>query len=104
MRHEREFKYVNAHPVVQRLTEVRMAWGLSIEEVASRIGCGANTLRRYEIGHAGNNPSFKLIARWAEVLGFELNLWPKKHLAASESLFVASKNRVPETAGSQEEK
>jgi hypothetical protein len=40
-----------------------------------------------------------LIARWAEVLGFELNLWPKKHLAASESLFVAS--RVPRNSGAQ---
>jgi transcriptional regulator with XRE-family HTH domain len=100
MIHERYIKPVNASPVVRRLTEVRMAWGLSIEAVAERIGCQPATLRKYELGLPNYNPSFNVICRWADVLGFELSIWPKKHLAASEPLFVAS--RVPRNSGAQE--
>lgn len=78
MIHERYIKPVNVHPIVARLAEVRLAWGLTIEDVADRTGIKPITLRRYELGSTEYSPSFKTIARWAEVLGYEISLWPKK--------------------------
>lgn len=89
MIHERYIKAAEIHPVLARLTSVRLAWGLSTKEVAQRIGCSEFTLIHMEGGQ--KQPGFKIFTRWADVLGFDLNLWPKDELCT---------HRVPEpTAG-----
>jgi transcriptional regulator with XRE-family HTH domain len=76
MIHERYIKPISAAPVIVRLTEVRLAWGLSIREVAARIGCDEETLGKYERGKIF--PKGRYLVKWAEVLGYELSIWPKK--------------------------
>lgn len=75
MRHERNIEDVNPHPLIRRLVETRKAWQLSTTDVAERCGSNHNTFMRYETGQTF--PSGKMLVRWAEVLGFDLSLWPK---------------------------
>lgn len=63
-------------PAVARLAEVRMAWGLSVQYVAEKLGCSPCHLRKCERGQ--NDPSGKLLVKWAEILGYEISLWPKQ--------------------------
>lgn len=65
----------SAHSVIQRLMEVRQAWRLSVDHVATRIGCSTEILRKYELGNG--YPSFKFLIKWADVLGYDVSLWPK---------------------------
>lgn len=74
MIHERHINAVHVHPIVERLTAVRMSWQLSLEYVAGRIPCRRDTLRKYETGI--QQPSLKLLDRWADVLGYETSLRP----------------------------
>ena len=76
MKHEPAITKANVLPVIRRLTETRIAWGLSVDDIAERIGCAAGTLSKYEGGQ--NGPSLFMLICWAEVLGFELSLWPKR--------------------------
>lgn len=69
---------VDIHPVLERLAYVRLAWGLSTKDVADRIGCSTSTLLHMESGQ--KQPGFKIFVRWADVLGFDLSLWPKQDL------------------------
>lgn len=75
MRHEPNIQATNLDPIIRRLVEVRMAWKLSLNDVANRCGADLNTFRRYENGVTF--PSGKMLARWADVLGYELSIWPK---------------------------
>jgi transcriptional regulator with XRE-family HTH domain len=76
MRHEREITAVDVHPLIARLIEVRLAWCISLPELAERIGCRPGTLGKWERGKL--YPSGKLLIKWVEVLGYELNIWPKR--------------------------
>jgi transcriptional regulator with XRE-family HTH domain len=76
MRHERSTTAPDAHPAIQKLRQIRMAYGLSVDEVAASIGCTRTTLNHMEAGQ--HVPSFKRLFRWADVLGYELNFLPKK--------------------------
>lgn len=76
MIHERYIKPVDVHPVVRRLAESRIAWGMSQRDIAKRIGCDQPKLANYELGKL--LPSMKTLMRWADVMGFELSLWPKE--------------------------
>jgi transcriptional regulator with XRE-family HTH domain len=80
MIHERYIKPMHVHPIIGRLTEIRLAWQLSIKDLAERIGIRATVLGKYERGRLF--PNLKTLIRWADVLGYELNLWPKKQGAA----------------------
>ncbi|MCS3690922.1 helix-turn-helix domain-containing protein [Bradyrhizobium elkanii] len=76
MRHERDIIPAHVDPIIRRLTEVRLAWNLSLNDVANRCGADLNTFKRYENG--ARYPSGKMLARWADVLGYELSIWPKR--------------------------
>lgn len=65
----------HVEPIIRRLIETRRAWKLTISDVAERCGADWNTFVRYERGD--KFPSAKTLVRWADVLGFELSLWPK---------------------------
>jgi transcriptional regulator with XRE-family HTH domain len=58
-----------------RLQEIRLAWKLSASEVGERIGVKGQTLTSWERGNT--TPQLYQLIRWAAVLGYELNLWPK---------------------------
>jgi transcriptional regulator with XRE-family HTH domain len=75
MKHEPIITSADVHPVVRRLTEIRLAWGLPIQDVAKRIGCSRYTLGHIEAGE--RSPSFKVLARWAEVFDYDISLWPR---------------------------
>lgn len=92
MKHESQIAAVNVHPAVARLTAVRLAWELSTQDVAKRIGCSWFSLMHMESGQ--KQPSFKTLLRWAEVLGFEVSLWPKS--------IEDCVHRVPEISGVRE--
>lgn len=76
MKHYSRIVASNAHPIIVRLTETRLAWGLTVKDLASRIGCSDYTLMHMESGQ--ELPSGKLLIRWADVLGFSLSIWPKE--------------------------
>jgi transcriptional regulator with XRE-family HTH domain len=75
MKQERNISAAKVHPVVARLTEIRLAWQFSQQEIADRIGCRLLTIQKIERGSLW--PSFKLLARWADVLGYQISIWPK---------------------------
>ena len=74
MRHSCPIK-VNVHPIVDELSKSRIAWGFSLEEIARRIGCSYTLLAHVESGQ--KQPSFKMLARWAEVFGYDVSLTKK---------------------------
>lgn len=76
MKHEPDVAPAQIDPIIRRLVEVRLAWKLSLNDVANRCGGDLNTFKRYENGT--RFPSGKTLARWADVLGYELSIWPKK--------------------------
>lgn len=69
---------VDVHPVIRRLTEIRLAWGLSAKYMGEKIGCSATTFNHMESGR--RNPGFKVLVRWAATLGYQLSLRPKGYL------------------------
>ncbi|QPF87003.1 helix-turn-helix transcriptional regulator [Bradyrhizobium genosp. L] len=75
MKHEQNITAAKIEPIIQRLTEIRLAWKLPLNDVANRCGADLNTFKRYESGQTF--PSGKTLVRWATVLGYELSLWPK---------------------------
>jgi len=83
MRHERGIKAPDLHPVIRSLVETRLAWQLSVSDIAARMGSSYSTLKRYEAG--AEFPSGKMLLKWVDVLGFELVLRHKKS-AVSASL------------------
>lgn len=78
MRHEPSIYAAHVHPVVTRLTEIRLAWGLSLEYIANKIGCSYFTLIHMESGQ--KQPNFKTLIRWASALGYDLSLRPQQGL------------------------
>ena len=76
MRPELSIRAANVHPVVARLTEVRVAWGFTVKEISKRVGVSEYTLMHMAGGT--KEPGFKVLNRWASVLGYDLNLWPKQ--------------------------
>jgi DNA-binding transcriptional regulator YiaG len=81
MRHKRTIEASDLHPIIRCLVETRLAWQLSISDVASRMGSSYFTLKRYERG--AEFPSGKMLLKWVDVLGFELVLRHKKSVAAA---------------------
>lgn len=77
MRHERDITAAPSKDVFRRLTEVRLAWKLPLEDVAPRIGTTPANLRKWELGLSV--PSTKSLMRWASVLGFDISIWPKEN-------------------------
>jgi transcriptional regulator with XRE-family HTH domain len=75
MRHEPDITVSAAHPVVRRLTEIRIGWNLTTEYMAEKIGCSATTVNHMESGR--RDPGFKVLMRWAESLGYDVALKPK---------------------------
>ena len=76
MRPERSIHAANVHPVVARLTELRLAWGLSVEQIAVRVGCSYFTIAQAETGQ--RQIGLKVLAKWASVLGYDLSLRPQQ--------------------------
>ena len=75
MKYERAIKAIHVHPVISRLTEARLAWGIDRADMAARIGCAVCCLQGWENGeHA---PRIDALSKWADALGYNLNLWPK---------------------------
>lgn len=75
MRYERGIRAVDIAPIIRGLVEARMAWGFTTKDIAQRIGCKSRTLASMESG--SKLPSFKVLVKWADVLGFELGLKSK---------------------------
>lgn len=75
MKHEPDITRIDIHPVVERLTQVRLAWGLTVPEVSKRIGISWGALHRLENGK--REPGFKVLTRWADALGYDLSIWPR---------------------------
>ncbi len=63
---------MSQEPILRALVETRLAWGLSSKEVASRIGCRPDTFSHIERGD--KLPNFKVLMRWAKVLGYDIGL------------------------------
>jgi hypothetical protein len=76
MRHERGIEALDLHPIIKCLVETRLAWQLSVSDIAARMGSSYFTLKRYERG--AEFPSGKMLLKWVDVLGFELVLRHKK--------------------------
>jgi predicted transcriptional regulator len=83
MRHEREIEALDLHPIIKCLVETRLAWQLSVADIADRMGSTYFTLKRYERGD--EFPSGKMLLKWVDVLGFELALRHKKFSASARS-------------------
>ena len=83
MRHEREIEALDLHPIIKCLVETRLAWQLSVADIADRMGSSYSTLRRYERGD--EFPSGKMLLKLVDVLGFELALRHKKFSASARS-------------------
>jgi transcriptional regulator with XRE-family HTH domain len=79
MRHERGIEALDLHPIIKCLVETRLAWQLSVSDIAARMGSSYFTLKRYERG--AEFPSGKMLLKWVDVLGFELVLRHKKSAA-----------------------
>jgi hypothetical protein len=88
MRHERGIKALDLHPIIKCLVETRLAWQLSVSDVASRMGSSYFTLKRYERG--AEFPSGKMLLKWVDVLSFELVLRHKKSAVSDISGSVAA--------------
>jgi predicted transcriptional regulator len=80
MRHERGIEALDLHPIIECLVETRLAWQLSVSDIAGRMGSSYFTLRRYERGV--EFPSGKMLLKWVDVLGFELVLRHKERGAS----------------------
>lgn len=76
MRHEPGIARINIDPLIERLVGIRMGWGMSIPEIASRCNLCENTFYMLETGY--RDPTFKVLVRWAEVLGYDLSLRPQE--------------------------
>ena len=83
MKHEREMEALHLHPIIKCLVETRLAWQLSVADIADRMGSSYSTLKRYERGD--EFPSGKMLLKWVDVLGFELALRHKKFSASARS-------------------
>jgi predicted transcriptional regulator len=81
MRHERGIEALDLHPIIKCLVETRLAWQLSVPDIAARMGASYFTLKRYERG--AEFPSAKMLLKWVDVLGFELVLRHKKSAASA---------------------
>jgi hypothetical protein len=62
-------------PIIDQLTEIRLAWGLASLDVARRADVGDRALRLCEMDKT--SISFRRVERWAAALGYELVLRPK---------------------------
>lgn len=58
------------------LVRQRCAWGLTREYIADKCQCSLHTIINVERGMS--KASVDLLSRWAEVLGFELTIKPKR--------------------------
>ena len=76
MKYERCIYPINLHPAIKELVETRLAWDLPTEKIADDVGCSLNHFRHLENGSAV--PGFKILNSWADTLGFEVTLRPKK--------------------------
>jgi hypothetical protein len=76
MRHERGIEALDLHPIIKCLVETRLAWQLSVSDIAARMGSSYFTLKKYETG--AEFPSGKMLLKWVDVLGFELALRHKE--------------------------
>lgn len=89
MRHEPGIIRANLDPLVERLVRIRMGWSMPVVEIAKRCGLAENSFYMIETGY--REPTFKMLVRWADVLGYDLSLKPK------------SVHRVPVIAGALED-
>lgn len=78
MKHERSIRSAKALPVIHLLTEIRLAWGLTTQDLAQRIGCSHTTFQHWEGGE--RDPSLKALIRWASILGYELSMKLKERV------------------------
>lgn len=82
MIHERYFKpesYAQptfVHPLIREMTEIRRAWKLTRQDIAARAGYAYTTICHVEAGQ--RYPGLRLLQDWADVLGYEVVLRPKK--------------------------
>lgn len=76
MRHEPGIIRANLNPLVERLVRIRMGWGMAAPEIAKRCSISENGFYMIESGY--KDPSFKMLNRWADVLGYDLSLRPKQ--------------------------
>jgi transcriptional regulator with XRE-family HTH domain len=76
MRHERGIEALDLHPIIKCLVETRLAWQLSVSDIAARMGSSYFTLKKYERG--AEFPSGKMLLKWVDVLGFEMVLRHKE--------------------------
>jgi transcriptional regulator with XRE-family HTH domain len=63
-------------PIVRELREIRVAWKMAVERVALQADLGVRTLKYLESGE--HEPTLQTLERWADVLGYELVLRPKR--------------------------
>jgi hypothetical protein len=48
MRHERGIEALDLHPIIKCLVETRLAWQLSVSDIAARMGSSYFTLKSRE--------------------------------------------------------
>ena len=78
MRHERGIEALNLHPIIECLVETRLAWDLSVSDIAARMGSSYFTLKRYERG--AEFPSGKMLLSGLTYSDFELVFGTKSQL------------------------
>jgi phage repressor protein C with HTH and peptisase S24 domain len=86
-------------PLGDRLRKVRTSLGLSIPDMAAKLGVAPNTLGSYEREERAL-PELEFLAKFAEVTGDELALLLEARLAASErsEQFKAALHRIREAS------
>jgi transcriptional regulator with XRE-family HTH domain len=70
------YREKNASPkVIGALKEIRLAWGLSREDLSERCGVSPRAIYYVEAGH--RSPTLETLELWADALGYEITLKPK---------------------------
>jgi len=62
--------------IIYALREIRMAWGLRVQDVEANANLGENCIRRLEKGYVAN-PNIKTLRKWADALGYDIVIRPK---------------------------
>ena len=61
--------------IVSELVRAREAWGMSREDLADLMHVAPGTVKFCENGN--KQPSMKLLVRWANTLGCDINITPR---------------------------
>lgn len=81
-----------ASPLPAQLRSIRIANGVSVSDLADRLGYDRFSIGRWERGEMV--PSLLKFVDWAAALGYEVKLRPGAELALAETIPFPSKQKM----------